>query len=61
MPPPLHLGVVVIEKGTFGSLSTKVANFTFTLLYLFWLYDIKSLHPWFRRKLMDKGSILEGY
>ena len=24
--PPLHLGVVAIEKGTSGSLSTKVAN-----------------------------------
>ena len=26
----LHLGVVAIEKGAFGSPSTKVANFTFT-------------------------------
>ena len=26
--PPLHLGVVAIEKGAFGSPSTKVANFT---------------------------------
>ena len=26
---PVHLGVVAIEKGTFGSPSTKVANFTF--------------------------------
>ena len=26
---PLHLGVVAIEKGTFGLPSTKVANFTF--------------------------------
>ena len=24
----LHLGIVAIEKGTFGSPSTKVANFT---------------------------------
>ena len=32
----LHLGVVAIEKGAFGSPSTMVANFTFTyfLLYL---------------------------
>ena len=29
--PPLHLGVVAIEKGTFGSLSTKVANFTIVI------------------------------
>ena len=27
--PPLHLGVVAIEKGAFGSPSTKVANFTY--------------------------------
>ena len=27
--PPLHLGVVVIEKGTFGLPSTTVANLTF--------------------------------
>ena len=28
--PLLHLGVVAIEKGAFGSPSTKVANFTYT-------------------------------
>ena len=27
--PPLHLGVVEIEKGAFGSPSTKVTNFTY--------------------------------
>ena len=27
--PPLHLGVVAIEKGAFGSPSTKVTNFTY--------------------------------
>ena len=27
--PPLHLGVVAIEKGAFGSPSTLVANFTY--------------------------------
>ena len=26
--PPLHIGDVAIEKGVFGSPSTKVANFT---------------------------------
>ena len=26
---PLHFGVVAIEKGTLGSPSTKVANFTY--------------------------------
>ena len=26
---PLHLGVVAIEKGAFGSPSTKVTNFTY--------------------------------
>ena len=28
---PLHLGVVAIEKGAFGSPSTMVANFTYLL------------------------------
>ena len=28
--PPLHLGVVVIEKGAFGSPSTTLTNFNFT-------------------------------
>ena len=31
--PPLHHGVVAVEKGAFGSPSTTVANFTFFLLY----------------------------
>ena len=30
--PPLHLGVVAIEKGAFGLPSTMVANFTYLLL-----------------------------
>ena len=30
---PLHLGVVAIEKGAFGSPSTKVTNLTFYLFY----------------------------
>ena len=30
----LHLGVVAIEKGAFGSPSTMVANFTYTSIYL---------------------------
>ena len=29
LSPFLHLGVVAIEKGAFGSLSTMVANFTY--------------------------------
>ena len=29
--PPLHPGVVAIEKGTFWSPSTKVANYTFII------------------------------
>ena len=31
--PSLHLGVVAIEKGAFGSPSTMVANFTLLFLY----------------------------
>ena len=30
---PLHLGVVAIEKGAFGSPSTMVANFTYLLVF----------------------------
>ena len=30
--PPLHLGVVAIEKGTFGLPSTMVANFTLLIM-----------------------------
>ena len=30
--PPLHFGVVAIEKGAFGSPSTTVANFTYMIL-----------------------------
>ena len=36
--PPLHLGLVVIEKGAFGSPSTMVANFTFCLMATFTSY-----------------------
>ena len=32
----LHLGVVAIEKGPFGSSSTKVANFTYFFLLTKW-------------------------
>ena len=35
---PLHLDIVAIEKGEFGSPSTKVINFTFLpLSYLFFM------------------------
>ena len=33
--PPLHLGVVAIEKGPFGSPSTMVANFTYLESFVF--------------------------
>ena len=33
--PPLHIGVVAIEKGAFGLPSTKVANFTYIYIRLF--------------------------
>ena len=29
--PPLHLGVVANQKGAFGSPSTTVPNFTYTV------------------------------
>ena len=31
--PPLHLGVLAIEKGAFGSPTTKVGNFTYYIKY----------------------------
>ena len=37
--PPLHLGVVAIEKGAFGSPTTKVSNFTFIYIYIY-IYPI---------------------
>ena len=37
--PPLHLGVVAIEKESLGSPSTKVANFTFYLIIYIKQYD----------------------
>ena len=51
--PPLHLGVVAIEKGAFESPLTKIANFT----YLYTLVQWSKLHnnkkqPW-RRSLSD--------
>ena len=32
---PLHLGVVAIEKGAFGSPSTTVANFIYIYIYIY--------------------------
>ena len=44
--PPLHLGVVAIGKGAFGSLSIKVAKFTYIIIiiiiYLF-IYSFRLL------------------
>ena len=33
--PPLHLGVVAIEKGAFWLLSTKIANLTLIYIYMY--------------------------
>ena len=56
--PSLHLGVVAIEKGAFGSLSTKVANFTymfkngFSINNLQWLmsHKTKPHQVWYLKK-----------
>ena len=40
--PPLHIGVVAIEKGAFGLPSTMVANFYFTLLFV---YETRASNP----------------
>ena len=39
--PPLQLGVVAIEKGAFGSPSTKVTNFTY-LWQSYFTFELKS-------------------
>ena len=36
--PPLHLSVVAIEKRAFGSPSTTVANYLFTVLPGEWIW-----------------------
>ena len=42
--PPLHLDVVAIEKGAFGSPSTMVANFIFTyILFITEFFSIKTM------------------
>ncbi len=41
--PPLHIGVVAIEKGAFGSPSTNVANFTLLLHYIIALSQILTI------------------
>ena len=45
--PPLHFGVVAIEKGAFGSPSTKDRQLYFLkkfnwLFWLFWFYGIST-------------------
>ena len=49
MHPPLHLGVVAIEKGPFGSASTKVAKFTvvkikqsYFVKFCSWVHSIRN-------------------
>ena len=39
--PPLHRGVVVIEKGVIGSPSTKVANFTLCSLVFITINNVQ--------------------
>ena len=39
--PSLHLGVVAIEKGAFGSPSTTVSNFTLIIYIYIYIYIYK--------------------
>ena len=39
LAPPLHVGVVVIEKGAFRSTSTKVTKFTYLWFRRKWTYQ----------------------
>ena len=41
--PHLHFGVVAFEKGAFGSPSTKVAKFTFSLIPMIYLRHFATL------------------
>ena len=42
--PSLHLGAVAIEKGAFGSPSTKVANYYFYIYAVMHKYIYLSFH-----------------
>ena len=45
LQPPQHLDIVTIEKGAFGSPSTKVTNFTI-YIYIYILHNLlPNLHP----------------
>ena len=59
---PLHLGVVAIEKGTFGSQSTKVANFTFFYLQYQQTSSLKNPQSYYLFIFIDKKIItLRGF
>ena len=48
---PLHIGVVAIEKGAFGSPSTKVANFTyFIYIYIYLIHGRDAMSPFLSRE-----------
>ena len=52
---PLHLGVVAIEKGAFGSPSTMVANFTLNFTYIGLVSLFNGISP-FVGYLLPKSS-----
>ena len=52
--PSPKLGIVAIEKGAFGSPSTKIANFTF---YLFYFSAPSKIY----NKKLDLFSLLFGW
>ena len=49
---PLHLGVVAIEKGAFGSHSTTVANFTYLYRIIKVVQDVVNLQCSLNREPM---------
>ena len=58
--PPLHLGVEAIEKGAFGSPSTKVANFILLYLQCLWQERKNSLrHNLFGDKIIENCLKIE--
>ena len=51
--PPLHLGVVAIEKGAFGSPSTMFANFTYFLVLSRYNWNYTTM---FKLFVLDKNT-----
>ena len=54
---PTHLSVVAIEKGAFGSPSTKVANFTYSQSWEIALISLRKPSKWNANSLVQDLSL----